>query len=221
MVHVCIYAHATGHHSPQTAVLYQNSRKVVGVQPRYPMRLRPCMRDVWASTLCIFALVTAVRCDCDAAVCQGTCSASANKCICSPGFGGQACEFSIQTVYRKHSQQVYNVPHTHTLRSLDLQTWGAQKDIYRRLAADVGAQLIVEVGVWKGGSSLMFAEWLQEQGHGVVLSVSACSLSGCCCNWNPQTCTAAAAALPCLSLKQSQIVKVLFLTYLSHPPPGR
>lgn len=104
-----------------------------------------------------------------AAACDPMCpNCVESQCVCPPGTGGQACEFSAATLYFEHASHLYR---GFRPRAIDLQGWNARRDLYRNVLASIKAQTIIEVGVWKGASSILFAEYLQEQGHGMVLSV--------------------------------------------------
>jgi SAM-dependent methyltransferase len=71
-------------------------------------------------------------------------------------------------LYFEHAPEVYNLGHK---RKLDLQGWNMYPRLYSQLLKQANAQLVVEVGVWKGASSINFAQWLKARGHGVVVAV--------------------------------------------------
>ena len=53
----------------------------------------------------------------------------------------------------------------------DLQGWNSHHDVFRDILGK-GAATVVDVGVWKGGSSIFLAELLKSQGtRGVVIAV--------------------------------------------------
>jgi SAM-dependent methyltransferase len=54
---------------------------------------------------------------------------------------------------------------------LDLQGWSAHPVLYERLLNQTNASFVIEVGVWKGTSSILFAKWLKIHGRGVVACV--------------------------------------------------
>ena len=58
-----------------------------------------------------------------------------------------------------------------TLRPPDEHGWGANAQVYAQLVNVLHPSLVVEVGVWKGRSTLQLARELKQAGHGVVVAV--------------------------------------------------
>lgn len=87
---------------------------------------------------------------------------------CPPGSAGRNCSFSLRSLFWDHAPSVWKGGR---LAPLDLQGWNAQPDLYGRLLQHTNASFVVEVGVWKGASSIEFAKWLRSRGRGVVVSV--------------------------------------------------
>lgn len=87
---------------------------------------------------------------------------------CPPGSGGHDCSFSLRSLFWEHAPSVWKGGR---LAPLDLQGWNSQPDLYSTLLHHTNASFVVEVGVWKGASSIEFAKWLRSRGRGVVVSV--------------------------------------------------
>jgi predicted O-methyltransferase YrrM len=64
--------------------------------------------------------------------------------------------FDMRSLYGEH-----DVYANLTLRSIDLGGWQAHPCLYLKLVEQVRPRLIVEVGVWKGSTTLIFAEALR------------------------------------------------------------
>jgi hypothetical protein len=87
---------------------------------------------------------------------------------CPPGSGGPNCSFSLRYLFGEHAPRVWKGGR---LAPLDLHGWNSDPLLYSRLLRHTNASFVVEVGVWKGASSIEFAKWLRSQGRGVVVSV--------------------------------------------------
>lgn len=57
------------------------------------------------------------------------------------------------------------------LRDKDLQGWGPGADAYQKWTKHAHAKVIVEVGVWKGSSTIHLANWLKFRQNGVLFAV--------------------------------------------------
>ena len=75
-------------------------------------------------------------------------------------------QFSTRTIYGDH-----DVYAPFELRPLDLQGWGENFPLYKRLIKDMKPELIVEVGVWKGSSTVFMAKELKKIGSGKIVAV--------------------------------------------------
>lgn len=90
-----------------------------------------------------------------------------SRCICPPGTGGDDCQFSMRSLFFNASPDVYGLH----ARPYDMGSWGVRPDLYHRLANNVSAQFIAEVGVWKGGSTIPMAKYLKEHSRGAIVAI--------------------------------------------------
>lgn len=74
--------------------------------------------------------------------------------------------FTLKLLYNDH-----DVYATFPLRPLDLQGWSENFPLYQMLIHDMRPKLIVEVGVWKGSSSVFMANELKNAGRGRIVCV--------------------------------------------------
>jgi hypothetical protein len=72
-------------------------------------------------------------------------------------------------LFFEHASEVYDLKSD--LRPSHITGWGERPDLYDRLAANISAQFMAEIGVWKGSSTIMMAKYLKSQGHGVIVAV--------------------------------------------------
>ena len=89
-----------------------------------------------------------------------------NTSACPPGRGGEGCRFG------RHSIRAYadHDPFANlTLRASSLDGWNVEPSVYAELSA--GAELIVEVGVWRGASAAHLARSLKARAGGVLFAV--------------------------------------------------
>jgi Methyltransferase domain len=92
-----------------------------------------------------------------------------SRCLCPPGKGGNECQFSLESLYFDHAATIYR-PRAR-LRPMQVEGWGVSPGVYRRMADNVTAQFMAEIGVWKGASTIEMAKYLKEKGRGVIVAV--------------------------------------------------
>lgn len=127
--------------------------------------------------------------------------------MCPPGTGGLECQFSMQNLYFNETAKVYDW----RPRPLDLgPPWGVRPDIYERLAKNVSAQFIAEVGVWKGASTIAMAKILKEQGRGAIVAVD--TFLGSLEMWDKRT----GVGDPDFDLQMHRGYPSIFYTFLSN-----
>ena len=87
---------------------------------------------------------------------HGTCNDGLH-CKCDAGYGGVQCEFSAKNLFWEHEPWKDLAKNEATdLFPEDAQGWwGADADLYESLMKQTKMRLAIEVGVWKGRSSLM------------------------------------------------------------------
>lgn len=96
-----------------------------------------------------------------------------HRSLCPPGFGGCNCEFGIRTLFVDH--EVFSSEGKGLKRKKSkVPGWdgGYSWDVLDYLKLNhLPPQLIIEIGVWKGRSTIKIASWLAEQKMGVVVGV--------------------------------------------------
>lgn len=95
-------------------------------------------------------------------------------------------------------------------RHLDMRGWGVRADLYERLARNVSAQFIAEVGVWKGASTIAMAKYLKEQEHGAIVAVD--TFLGSLEMWNRRR----TGNNPDFDLQMHRGYPTIFYTFLSN-----
>ena len=75
-------------------------------------------------------------------------------------------QISTSTIYGSHD--VYK---DLILRPLDLHGWGKNLPLYKKLINEIQPEIVVEVGVWKGSSTIYMAQELKKLGKGKIVAV--------------------------------------------------
>lgn len=85
-------------------------------------------------------------------------------CECQLGVGGETCNFNIKSVYGDHDPYKGYVPREDS----DLSGWNYNESMvaFRHIMHNKPIRLLVEVGVWRGASAVLFAKDLQKRGGG-------------------------------------------------------
>ena len=97
----------------------------------------------------------------------GTCNATGPpRCVCAVGHGGADCAFSVNALYGDLLDYKAFAASKH-LRPLDLQGWSPGAAVYRKYMALAD----IEAGTWKGTSASHLAQWLKDQGRGLLITV--------------------------------------------------
>ena len=91
-------------------------------------------------------------------------AANERSSSCSPAARlKQQRPVSLGTIYGQAWPSVYaNV----SLRPNDVHGWGIDHLLYKKMVSVMAPKVVVEVGVWKGATTISFAEQLKRQGNG-------------------------------------------------------